>query len=213
MFRNYLTTTYRNLLRHKLFSLINILGLAIGIAACLIILRYTSFELSYDTFHEKGRRLYRVSVDGIKEGKVWVEDACGFNVSGEIMQADFPEVVDYTYMRLAEKAVFSYGNSQFRELDVGLAHAHFFTLFTFPLIKGSPETVLQKPNTVVISQSAAKKYFGSAEPIGQIVKYQDNYHQEELMVTGVMQDMPANSHLHLDFVVSYGTSQGWQAGM
>lgn len=209
MLRNYLTTAYRNLLRHKVFSLINILGLAIGMAACLLILRYTSFELSYDDFHKKGKQIYRVSVDGIRDGKVWVEDACGFNVSGAVMQKEFPEVEDYTHIRLAEKAVLSQGNIRFREAKVGLASPHFFTLFTFPLLKGNPETALEKPNTVVISQSAAQKYFGKNEPLGKLLQYQDNYHQEQLIVTGVMQDMPANSHLHLDFVISYSTSQGW----
>lgn len=209
MFLNYLTIAYRNILRHKVFSFLNILGLALGMAACLIILRYSSFELSYDDFHAKGKQIYRVSVVGTSNGKVWVEDACGFNVSGAVMQKDFPEVIDQTHLRLAEKAVFSQGNIRFREEKVGLASSHFFTVFSFPLLQGNPDQVLDQPNTVVISQSAAKKYFGDVSPIGKQLQYRDNYHQEQLLVSGVMQNMPANSHLHLDFIISYSTAQDW----
>src|SRR4051812_47752123 len=118
MLRNYLTIAWRNLLRHKVFSLINILGLAIGMAACLLILQYVSFERSYDQFHEKGDRIYRVSLKGW-DGTGWVEDAAGYNQAGPTMVADFPEVTDYALLRFREKCNLSYGGIKFREGKVG----------------------------------------------------------------------------------------------
>src|SRR4051794_11941045 len=118
MLRNYLTIAWRNLKRHKVFSLINVLGLAIGMAACLLILQYVSFELSYDRFHTKGERIYRVSLLG-ETGSGSEQDACGYNSAGSAMQADFPEVVDYAHVRLQENCVVSYGNVRFRESKVG----------------------------------------------------------------------------------------------
>ena len=196
MIRNYLTIAWRNLKRHKVFSLINIFGLAIGMAACLLILQYVSFERSYDQFHEKGDRIYRVSLLG-ETGEGMEQDACGYNAAGPAMQADFPEVVDYAHVRLRESSVLSYGNVRFREGKVGVASEHFLTLFSFPLVRGNAATALQRPNTVVLAQSTARKYFGEADPMGKAIRLEDGYHHELLTVTGVLQDMPANSHLHL----------------
>ncbi|MES2734249.1 MAG: ABC transporter permease, partial [Bacteroidota bacterium] len=210
MLHNYLIIAWRNLLRHKVFSLINISGLAIGMAACLLILQYVSFELSYDRFHAKADRIFRVSLLG-ETGEGSEQDACVYNAAGPAMQADFPEVVDYTHVRLRDNCVFSLGNIRLRESKVGVASDHFLTLFSFPLLQGNPVTALQRPNTVVLSQITARKYFGKADPMGKTIRFDDGYHQGLLTVTGVMQAMPANSHLHLDILISYSTAKDWDS--
>ena len=209
MLRNYLTIAWRNLLRHKVFSLINVLGLAIGMAACLLILQYVSFELSYDR-HQNADRIYRVSQKSW-DGTAWIQDACGYNAAGPALKADLPEVVDYAHLRLRDKCIVSYGNVRFRENQLAVASAHFLTLFSFPLLEGDARTALQNPSAVVISQSVARKYFGNENPMGKVLRYNDGYHRETLTVTGVMRDTPANAHLHLDMLVSYATAlaHGW----
>ena len=209
MLRNYLTIAWRNLIRHKVFSLINILGLAIGMAACLLILQYVSFELSYDRFHKKADWIYRVSLLA-ETGNGQEQDACGYNAAGPAMLANFPEVVDYAHARLRDKCVIAFEEKQYQENKVAVASDHFLTLFSFPLLQGDPATALAQPQTVVISVTTARKYFGSRDPLGQVLRYDDGYHNGLLTVTGVMQDMPANSHLHLDVLISYGTAKTWE---
>jgi putative ABC transport system permease protein len=209
MLRNYLIIAWRNLIRHKVFSLINILGLAIGMAACLLILQYVSFERSYDRFHEKASRIYRITFLG-ETGSGSEQDACAYNAAGPAMRTDFPEVVDYAHARLKDKCVIAFEEKQYQENKVAVASAHFLTLFSFPLVQGDPATALAQPRTVVISEMTARKYFGSSDPLGQVLRYDDGYHNGLLTVTGVMQDMPANSHLHLDVLISYSTAKTWE---
>jgi putative ABC transport system permease protein len=209
MLRNYLTIAWRNLKRHKVFSLINILGLAIGMAACLLILQYVSFELSYDRFHEKADRIYRVTFLA-ETGSGSEQDACAYNAAGPAMLADFPEVMDFAHARLRDNCVIAFDDNQYQENKVAVASDHFLTVFSFPLVQGNAATVLAQPRTVVLSQSTARKYFGNSDALGKVLRYDDGYHNELLKVTGVMQDMPANSHLHLDLLISYGTTKTWE---
>jgi putative ABC transport system permease protein len=175
-------------------------------AACLLILQYVSHELSYDDFHAHGDRIYRVSQKAWN-GAAYVQDACGYNVAGPAMQARFPEVSDYTYLRLRDKCNIANGNVAFREDRVGVASAHFLNLFSFPLLHGNPATALAAPNAVVISRTTARRYFGAQNPLGRTLRYNDGYHHALLTVTGVMEDMPVNSHMHLDVLVSYETAK------
>jgi putative ABC transport system permease protein len=210
MFRNYLVIAWRNLLRHKIFTFINILGLALGMAACLLILQYVSFEKSYDQFHEKRDRIFRVSLTSIRSDQT-IEDACAHNLAGPTLVAEFPEVIDEVHFRLRDKAGITYRNTHYRESKVALATENFFSLFSFPLLKGDPASVLAKPNTVVLSESTARKYFGTADPIGKVLGFNDGYHQLSLQVSGIMKNMPANSHFHLDLLISYASSKDWES--
>ncbi len=209
MFRNYLLIAWRNLKKNRVFSFINIFGLSIGMAACLLILQYVSHELSYDNFHANGDRIYRVSQKAWN-GTEYVQDACGYNVAGPAIQAQFPEVSDYAYLRLRDKCNIANGNVAFREDRVGVVSAHFLNIFSFPLLQGNPATALATPNTVVISRTTARRYFGSQNPLGRTLRYNDGYHRELLTVTGVMEDMPVNSHMHLDVLLSYETARKWE---
>jgi putative ABC transport system permease protein len=113
-------------------------------------------------------------------------------------------------VRLRDNSVVAFANNQFQEKKVAVASTHFLTLFSFPLVQGNPATVLTQPNTVVLSQLTAQKYFGKADPLGKMLHFDDGYHQALLTVTGVMQEMPANSHLHLDLLISYDTARDWE---
>ena len=185
MLKNYFKTAFRNLVKNKSFSLINILGLSIGIAACIFILLWVQDELGYDKFHEKADRIYRVTIrdqanpaDGsARVGAPW----------GPAMRNDYPEVADFVRFRFTGRSLIRYGDKQFFE-DGGLfADSSIFNIFSFPLIKGNPQTALTEPNTVVLTETIANKYFGDADPLGQTLNF-DN--QTNLVVTGVVKDVP-----------------------
>ena len=201
MLKNYLTIAYRNLLKNKVFSLINILGLAIGMAACLLILQYVSFELSYDEFHERGDQIYRIRYDYTPRPDLLYSYATTYAGVGPRIQELFPGVIAYTRLHL-ERALVSYGETTFEESQLCLADASFFQLFSYPLLEGNPDLVLKEPNTAVFSQSAVKKYFGEEDPVGKTVLLEGRV---PVVVTGVMKDMPANSHLKLDVLISFST--------
>jgi putative ABC transport system permease protein len=209
MWRNYLLIAWRNLKKNRVFSFINILGLSIGMAACLLILQYVSLETSYDNFHANGDRIYRVSQKAWN-GTQFVQDAASYRVAGPAMQAEFAEVSDYAYLRPRDKCNISSGNVAFREEKVAIASDHFLTVFSFPLLRGNPATALATPNAVVISRTVARRYFGDQNPMGRPLRYNDGYQQALLTVTGVIEDMPVNSHMHFDLLVSYKTTDVWQ---
>ena len=165
MFQNYFKTALRNLAKHKVFSFINIFGLALGIAACLLILQYVRFERSYDNFHEKGDRIYRVQQNRYEEGKLSTAWAAGAAGIGPAVMEAVPEVE--AYAKLVQRGgVISYKNEKFREEKVYSATEGFLSMFSYPIIRGRAADALSQPNTAVLTESAAKKYFGDEDPIG-----------------------------------------------
>lgn len=202
MIRNYLKVAFRKLWSHKAFSLINIIGLAIGMTACFLIYLYVSFEVSYDTFHTKADRIYRVVAD-IKTptevinagGPPW---AVPPNAADE-----FPEIE--SFVRLSQNnTLVRKGDIKFQEEAAFLADSAFFHVFDFKLVKGNPKTALKEPFSVVLSEATAKKYFGTADPMGQILLTSTEAFPTK--VTGVMQDMPENSQIKADLLVSMTTA-------
>ena len=194
MFKNYLTIAIRNLVRHKGYSLINIAGLAIGMACCLLIVLYVQYEFSYDRYHENVEQIYRVV------------DESGAQTPGLMAPAlldDFPPIIHATRIKHFEKALISYGNKRFYEDRVFFADPSVFEVFTFPLIKGNSKTALQAPYSMVITQEMAGKYFGEDDPIGKTITY-DNKH--DFTITGVLENVPQNSHFKFDFLVSFATA-------
>jgi len=212
MLRNYFIIAYRNLLKNKVFSLINILGLAIGMAACLLILQYVSFELSYDEFPENAEHIYRVTYDYSENNELRYQSALSVPAVGAALQQDFPEVLAFSrldpYARYAFVCAMRYEDGthppvSFNERDLYFADASFFTLFSLPLQQGDPASVLQEPYSAVISASTAKRYFGEADPIGKILTLNSSrIEQQDFQVTGVMEDIPENSHLQIDILLS-----------
>jgi putative ABC transport system permease protein len=200
MIKNYFTIAWRNLLKNKGFSIINIFGLAVGITCCLLITLYVTDELSYDRYHEKAGRIYRLNND-IKYGGS--EQLCAQtpDILAPTLKKDYPQVENY--VRLFDQGPFLIKKSgtvnNIREEKILYADSTVFDVFSFPLQSGNPQLALAEPSTIVISESAAKRHFINQNPIGQILTL-DN--RNDYKVTGVMKDIPANSHFHADFFIS-----------
>jgi putative ABC transport system permease protein len=218
MFRNYLLVTLRNIRSNKLFSFINIAGLAIGLSACFLIWQYVRFESSYDTFHENKDRLYRVPIEVRQNGELLGTSATNCAAVGYSMKAEFPEVIDFC--RIVQTSLFTSdlgryfanalefsrqdirGNTiAFIEESVWFADPGVLTMFTFPLIEGRIDA-LQEPNAVVITKTIAQKYFGNEPALGQDLRLNSDL---MLKVMGVIEDVPDNSHLRFDILISFST--------
>jgi putative ABC transport system permease protein len=199
MIKNYFTSIWRYISRNKGFTIINILGLAIGMTACMLITQYVMHEFSYDDFHEKKARIFRMQQDRYDNGVLSTRWAAGCAGIGPDMKANFPEVE--AYVRLTRtNATLSSGDVFFKEDYVYFASEEFFKIFSIKLIAGEDSSVLTDPFKIAISQSLAKKYFGDANPIGKILK---NNGKEEYEVTGVFEDLPVNTHMQINALMSF----------
>lgn len=200
MLKNYLSVALRNLIKHKFYSLINILGLSIGLTCFLMITLFVSDELSYDNFHEDSDRIYRMDFSGVINGSEFVT-ALASAPAGPTMPTEFPEVEDATRIRTAGNWMIKKkgGEDTFNEEDATFVDKNFFEFFDFRLIKGDAATCLERPNTLVLNASEAEKIFGEEDPLGKIVVL-DN--EEDWEVTGVFEDMPANSHINFDMLLT-----------
>lgn len=210
MFRNYLKIAFRNLLKNKVFSFINILGLAIGMAACLLILQYVTSELSYDEFHTNKDNIYRLKQNRYNKGVLSTEWAAGCAAIGLALKEAFPEVEEYALLRYTQGVVFnkeaSGGPISFKEEKMYFATTSFLPMFSFDLVQGNEATALQEPFKAVLSQSAAKRYFGNEDPVGKRISVNG---RDEYEITGVFKDVPENSHMKFDFLFSYQTFVNW----
>ena len=202
MIKNYFKIALRNLLRYKTFTAINILGLAIGMASCLLILLSIISELGYDSFHDKADRIVRVVFRGSIQGGT-MNEAHVMPPVAAALKADYPEVEQATRIRKMGNPKVIYENSAFRDKPAAFADANFFQVFTFPLIQGDPAQALKEPHTIVISASTAQSYFKGENPIGKELLIGDD--RDLFTVTGVMADMPVNSHFHFDLLASMAT--------
>ncbi len=198
MLRNYLKTAYRNLSKHRFYSIINITGLAVGITSCLLIVLFVVDELSYDKFHEKSDRIYRIEGD-IMFGGNHMEMPVAPAPMAQTMMADYQEVEIAGRFRRIGSHLFKKEINNIKEDNVSFADNNIFEIFSIPFIYGDKATALEKPNTMVISKTVAEKHFGSENPVGQ----QMTMDNEDLYeITGVYEDLPVNSHFHLDVMLS-----------
>ena len=202
MLKNYFKTAFRSLLKHRGYSFINVLGLAIGITCCLLILLFVQDELSYDKHHEKVDRIYRVAVYGFL-GAGEFNSAVSPTPLAETLLRDYPEVEAAVRIRTFGYPVVRYEDKVFSEERFYWADSTFFKVFTAELIKGDPRTALVEPRAVVITESMMKKYFGDEDPIGKILNLNN---RQDYHVSGVMKDFPENSHFHFDFLASLAGS-------
>lgn len=197
MIKNYLLLAVKNLRKQKLFSLINILGLTIGITCCLMLFLFILNEFSYDKFHKNGENIYRVvrvgEMNGDRRDIPYVSAAYA-----PALLNDFPDAIQSAVRVMHDNDLISYQDISFNEKNVFLTDTNFFTVFSFKLIKGDPATVLKDPNSIVLTESSAKKYFGADDPMGKVLQFNK---KQELRVTGVCKDVPVNSHLQFDMVV------------
>jgi putative ABC transport system permease protein len=201
MFKNYITTAFRNLWKRRAFSAINVVGLSVGMTACFLIFLYVRFELSYDAFHKQADRIYRVVCDIKTPGKTIRADGPAWPVLPN-MQSQFPEILS-AVRTVRSSLLVRTGDIKFQEENSLFADPAFFQIFDFPLLKGDRATVLKEPFSVVFSESAAKKYFGSANPVGQTVLLAQK--AWPVKVTGLMKDLPENSQIQADMIVSMST--------
>jgi putative ABC transport system permease protein len=202
MLKNYIKIAIRSLWRSKAFSAINIFGLAIGIASCLVIMLFVEHELSYDRFHEKSDRIVRVIFRGSVQGEQMNEAHVMPPVAQALVQ-DYPEVEEATRLRPMGTPKISYGDKIFRKNTFAFADSNVFQVFTLPLLKGDPATALNRPNALVISQSTAQNYFGDEDPIGKVLQFVDA--KAQFTISGVMADIPVNSHFRFDMLGSMAT--------
>ncbi|WDF80788.1 ABC transporter permease [Mucilaginibacter sp. KACC 22773] len=207
MIRNYLKIAWRNLYKQKVFSLIHILGLTMGITVCLMIFLYIMNEFSVDKFHKQGKNIYRV-MRGFDPAKPRVPYLSG--PYAPALLNDYPQDIKMAVRVSPQNNLVSFGEKAFNEKKVYAVDAGFFKLFTFPLLKGDAATALDNPNSVVLTETTAKKYFGSADnAMGKVVQFDK---QLNLKVTGVAKDVPSNSHLDFDLVMpiaNYTKNQGF----
>ncbi|HEY1055734.1 MAG TPA: ABC transporter permease, partial [Emticicia sp.] len=199
MIRNYLKIAFRNLVKNKVFSAINVFGLAIGIATCLIIVLFVQDEWSYDRFNEKADRIVRVVLRGMMNGEA-MKEAVTMAPTAHTLKNDYPEVEEATRLRNYGSQKITVGEKTFKDENLAYVDANFFQVFTLPFIKGDAKTALLEPNTIVITQETAIKYFGNEDPIGKVLTFKDL--KQVYKVTGVIEKVPANSHFHFDLLGS-----------
>jgi putative ABC transport system permease protein len=207
MFKNYFKTAWRNLMKNKTFSLINIAGLSIGMAACLLILQYVSFQLSFDQFNKNASDIYRVVNDRYQNGKLIQHGTITYSAIGKAMQDDFPEVVDHTRAISFDKEIIQFNNKRIGDLTILAVDNSFLRMFSYPLVAGDARTALQEPRSLILSQKVADKLFGVSDDYGWLIGKEVTEDIDSLpyKITGILKDVPGNSHLQFDILLSYVT--------
>lgn len=195
MLKNYLKIAWRNLYKNKVFSLIHILGLTIGITVCMMIFLFIMNEFSVDRFHQKGKNIYRV-MRGSDAVKMKIPYLSG--PYAPALLNDFPNEIKKAVRVMTSQGMITSGNRAFNEKKLYAVDSDFFSLFTFPLLKGDAATALKDPGSVVLTESTAKKYFGDQDPMGKVIELDKHL---QLKVTGVAKDLPSNSHLSFDLAI------------
>jgi putative ABC transport system permease protein len=199
MFKNYFRIAFRNLWNNKVFSAINVFGLAIGLAVCLLITLFVTDELSYDKYNEKADRIYRINADFLVNGSAFREKTVPAQLGATLVR-DYPQIETATRLYGMDDILVRKGNETLIEHHSVFADSSVFDVFTLPMITGNPKNALSIPQTMVVAETIAKKYFGSADAaMGKSLQV-DNINT--YTITGVIQDMPVNSHFHMNFIRS-----------
>ncbi len=205
MLKNYLKIAFRNFFHHKIHTSINLFGLTMGMVCTLLILLYVNYEMSYDDFQTNKKNLYRVNKVAYENGELTYKSAFTFSGQGSVMKDEIPEVEDFVRLYSSEGVLqyFKPGSNVIssRENHIYYADNSFFNLFSYILLKGDKKSALSKPNSIVISESTANKFFGSENPLGKVLKY----HGKDLIVTGICEDVPQNTHLQFTELLSFST--------
>ncbi len=207
MLKNYLRIAFRNIIRQKGYSLINISGLAIGIMSCLLIVLYVTDEFSYDRFHDKGDRIYRLFFNYTSPNGESFNHAIGpYRLADELADR-YPEIEESVRLSFSSPMALRYGEIEFVEDNVMLADSNVFNLFSFEIEAGDPATALIEPFTCVISDVVANKFFGEDDPVGNSLQVNTSLGESEAMITGVFKTFPDNSHIKPDVLVSMSTAE------
>ncbi|MGE5458650.1 MAG: ABC transporter permease, partial [Methanococcaceae archaeon] len=209
MLKYYLVTSFRSFKRNLSFSLINISGLSIGLTLVLILLAWLQYELSFDRFHENADKIFRVVVEFERDNSS--DHFSGTQAPlGDEMKKNIPEIVEYVRFGSLGRVIVNYEDEKFRE-EIDLADPSIFKVFSFKLLRGDPETALNKPGSIVLSEAKARKYFGTKNPLDHALLLGDE--MTPYIITGVMEDIPSNSQLQFDFLTSFEedkSNKGWE---
>ncbi|MCK4758904.1 MAG: ABC transporter permease, partial [Candidatus Aminicenantes bacterium] len=199
MFKNYMKIAFRNIRRHKVYSFINITGLAIGIACCFLITIWVLDELSYDKFHENAATLYRIEENQNYSGRQFHVYVTPYPLS-PALKDEIPEIKDATRYAYAGGLLMRQGEKAFFEDYIWAVDPSFLHMFTFPLIRGDENTALDSPYSLVLTEDIAKKYFGDEDPLGKVISVNNQY---DFTITGVMNNVPHNSYFRFEIIIPY----------
>lgn len=212
MLKNYIKIAYRNLQRNKIYSLINIFGLSVGICAVLLIILYVQMEMSYDNFHENGDNLYRISVEHFEGNKLGFDSHVFTPPIGVDMKDVFPEVINYTRFSSEREYYITWKNKAIKIDEIKYADGGLFSMFSFDKISSFDDKVLYKPNTILLTRETADKIFGTSDPVGEIVVIEN----KSFNVAGIIENIPTNSSIQFNVLISFETlkqdkalSLGW----
>ena len=200
MLANYLKVAWRNLVRHKGYSFINIFGLAVGLGSCLMILLWVRDERSYDRFHANAPDIYRVIVQLAAPGGGSESIAVLPPNLGPALKAEFPEIRQAARHLYVGQQIVAYGEKRFYEDNVSLVDSEFLQMFSFPLRRGAAKSALADPRSIVLTETAAARYFGPADPMGKILRLNN---RRDCIVTGILADIPPQSHLTFDILLPF----------
>ncbi len=199
MLLNYFKVTFRNIMRHKGYAFINVVGLALGLACCLLIMLLVMDELSYDKFHENADYLYRVEQDQNYSGRIYHVNVTPYPMA-EGLKTEIPEVKDATPFPYAGTLLLRYGEKAFFEGGTFAVTPAFLRMFSFPLLRGDAETVLSEPYSLVVTENIAQKYFGNEDPMDKVITINNEF---DFTVTGIMQNPPSNSVIQFDMLIPF----------
>jgi putative ABC transport system permease protein len=212
MVRHFFQIAWRQLMKRKFYSFINITGLAIGMACCMVIALYVRNELSYDQYHTQKDRMYRVTqafgsgqagqAHSPQDYQVW-----GCAPVGPALQADFPQIEKVVRFMSPMSLLLQKGDKRFQQDNLLCMDSTAFDVFSWKMLQGDPHTALLKPNSIVLTRSVAQKFFGDANPVGQALRVDNN---DNFMVTGVMEDVPPNSQFSFNGLISMSTMRKWR---
>src|SRR6202012_1105441 len=208
MIKNYFKTAWRNLWKNKVFSLINILGLSLGMGACLLILQYVNFELSYDHFNKNADSIYRVVNDRYQNNKLIQHGTITYSGVGKAMKDDYPEVADNARIMQFGETMVTYKDKKIPKGQAYCVDNSLLSMFTFPVVAGDHSTPLKEVNTAVFTETEARRIFGvqgdNFEPcVGQMVKMGTDTFPTK--ITAIIKDVPKNSIFQFDMLISYQT--------
>jgi len=210
MIGNYIKLALRHMVRQRSYVVINVVGLAIGLACSIIISLFVIYELGYDDYNEKKDRIWRLYLKG-KLGETELEGAWTCSPAAPALKQDFPEIIDAVRLNTWGETVIKYKDRSFIEDGFMEADSTFFNIFSIPMIQGDPQTALAAPHTVVLTKNTAKRIFGNSDPVGEGIKVGTD--STFYTITGVMEDVPGNSHFKFNMLGSFVTNQRANSGI
>jgi putative ABC transport system permease protein len=203
LLKSSLKITYRNFKRQKLYTVINLAGLAVGMAACILVMTYVRHETGYDSFHENAGRIYRLTMNGTLS-RLDLNLATSNGAIAPDLMKELPEIERVVRLRPRFRTPVEYGDKLFYEQGILWADATVFDVFSFRLLQGEPRSALEAPQTAVLTRETARRYFGHENPVGKVLRIN---HALDYTVTGVVEEPPTDSHLQFDMLFSYVTYQ------